>query len=492
MRIGQWARTKATARVAAINMKLILVSLLAALSGFGLFHLFKPLPPGLDYRGPWHPLRDPQLLTDITWRDDRGQIRSDQHIFDEIFRLIDEARRLIVVDMFLFDDSGGGPDHRPLARELTEALVARRRAVPDMDILVVSDPFNSLYGGTRSPWFQRLRQAGITVVETDLTRLRDPNPLWSAVWRLCCQWLGNDPDGGWLPHAAGDSPVTLRSYLALLNFKANHRKTLIVDEGEGLRGLVTSANPHDGSSRHHNVALGFGGPAALDLLRSELAVPGVERAAAGLSSIPAPEPVTDDAGPEGRILTEAAIRDAALAMIEGAPADSALDLAMFYLSHREVVQALIRARERGVRLRVLLDANHDAFGREKNGIPNRQTAMELHRAGVPVRWCNTHGEQCHTKLLLRRDPEGTWQLLLGSANFTRRNLDNFNLETDIQVRGHAPAPLSRRAADLFGRYWHQGKDDNPTLSLPYAARADESVWRYWRYRLMEASGLSTF
>ena len=48
----------------------------------------------------------------------------------------------------------------------------------------------------------------------------------------------------------GTEPATVRSYLALPNFKANHRKVLVADEGERFRAVITSANPHDGSSRH--------------------------------------------------------------------------------------------------------------------------------------------------------------------------------------------------------------------------------------------------
>jgi len=36
--------------------------------------------------------------------------------------------------------------------------------------------------------------------------------------------------------AVGEGSVTLRTYLALLNFKANHRKTLIIDGERGPDG----------------------------------------------------------------------------------------------------------------------------------------------------------------------------------------------------------------------------------------------------------------
>ncbi len=363
---------------------------------------------------------------------------------------------------------------------------------------MISDPLNTMYGGTISPWFEALRNGGIPVVETALRPLRDSNPTWSAIWRLCCQWFGNNPRDGWLDNALGTRPVTLRSYLALLNFKANHRKVVVADEAGSLRAIVTSANPHDGSSRHSNLGLSFKGPAVIDLLKSERAV----LAMSGANTQPIDEqisqvseataPPDDTAMPRVAVLTESAILDEALAMIRKASAGDQLDMAMFYLSHRDIVEALIDAAKRNVALRVLLDANNEAFGHQKSGIPNRQVAMELVRAGVPVRWCNTLGEQCHSKLLLLGKQNGATELLLGSANFTRRNLDDLNLEADVWVSVADQSQVATRARDFFDQQWQQGSGDDPVMSLPYEDWADESRLRYWRYRIMEATGLSTF
>jgi hypothetical protein len=114
----------------------------------------------------------------------------------------------------------------------------------------------------------------VHVTITQLARLSDSNPLYSSFWRLLAQPFGN-ASGGALPNPFGAGHVGLRSYLALANFKANHRKVVLADTPAGLRALVTSANPHDGSSAHQNVALEFGGQAALDLLDAERAVLGV-------------------------------------------------------------------------------------------------------------------------------------------------------------------------------------------------------------------------
>lgn len=450
-------------------------------------------------------LHDPHLLIDHTWRDRHGDDRLDHEIFDEILRLIAQAQQLIVVDMFLFNGSGGEDHLRPLNQELTEALVRRRDEVPGIQIWVITDPFNTQYSGIRSPELEQLRAAGIGVLETPLAPLRDSNPLWSTLWRVCCQWFGNRADSGWLPTLIGEDKVSLRSYLALLNFKANHRKVLVVDEGPQWRGLVSSGNPHYGSSRHSNIALSFAGPAALDLLESELAVTALAgldipwsrhlKKRTGLFDLtlrPSESETPDGHTVLGRVVTEGRIRDAALAMIAGANAGDRLDIAMFYLSHRGVVQALSEAHQRGVRVRVLLDPNRDAFGMEKDGVPNRPMARDLHRVGIPVRWSNTHGEQFHTKAMMRRTAAGPWQLLLGSANFTRRNLDNYNLETNVLLRADNHTALSERFSDYFEQSWRGDGTSSALLSLDYAAWRDDAWFKYWRYRAMEASGLSTF
>ncbi len=53
-----------------------------------------------------------------------------------------------------------------------------------------------------------------------------------------------------------------------MNFKANHRKTLTTEK----EVLVSSANPHDGSSDHSNIAFAVKGALVPELVRSEEAV----------------------------------------------------------------------------------------------------------------------------------------------------------------------------------------------------------------------------
>lgn len=452
----------------------------------------KPLPPGIGRCMPARAAERVQFFADRTFQNAAGQRHCEQQIFDEIFRLIRQARQLVVLDMFLFNAfQGAVPEkHRLLCEELVATLLEQRQAHPSMRMILITDPFNGLYGGVETPHQTRLQNAGVEVVVTRLQPLRDSNPAWSALWRLTMQWFGNSDAGGWLPNPVGPGKVTLRSYLSLLNFKANHRKTLVVDEGDTLTGLVTSANPHDASSAHSNVALRFSGMAALDLLETEMAVARFSRAATQhLNWAPAPRtPQEKDASI--RILTEGAIRDALIDTVESACPGDRLLINVFFFAHRRLIAAVLAARRRQVAMEVLLDPNKDAFGRTKGGIPNRQAAWELTRAGIPVRWANTQGEQCHSKMLLLLRREGPAELILGSANFTRRNLDNLNLETDAQLTADADHPAIRGALTYFRRFWDNVEGEHS--SLPYGAYADHRYLRYWRYRLMEASGWSIF
>jgi len=471
------------------------------------------------------------FLADLSWIEPAGARQLNQEIFDSAMQLIAAAESLIVLDMFLFNDWQGpvSETHRPLSLELTNALIQKKSSLPTLSITVISDPVNVVYGGLPSVHFNAMRDAGINVVLTDLTQLQDSNPLYSGIWRWLIKPFGNSA-GALLPNPFGPGNVSVRSYLALLNFKANHRKLMVADNADGvLTGLVSSANPHDGSSAHRNVALSFSGDAVIDLLVSEMALLSMSDADAVWQAWPEPillkvkthrlsatnetwdvlepsgnqgskpnelsggatnaESVPASKTAEVQIVSESLIKEAVLHLLSSAKESDQVDLVMFYLSDREIVKALKQAHSRGVKLRVLLDVNKDAFGRTKKGIPNRPVAAELHAHGIAVRWCVTDGEQCHAKMLLRRN-QNDFELLLGSGNYTRRNLNDFNLETNAWLRTNRDDITAVKATHYFERQW--ANEDGREYSTDYAQAANESAWLKWRYRFMEATGISTF
>jgi phosphatidylserine/phosphatidylglycerophosphate/cardiolipin synthase-like enzyme len=197
-------------------------------------------------------------------------------------------------------------------------------------------------------------------------------------------------------------------------------------------------------------------------------------------------------------LTEEAIRRRIITMLDQSGPGDDVRIAIFYLSDRAVVRAIKDAAAGGANVRVIIDPNRDAFGRKKNGVPNRPVAAELtafaadRAAKLKVRWADTHGEQFHTKALCISNPgTGKCQLLCGSANWTRRNLQNLNLEANLYLTGH-PEPVNTFAA-YFDKAWaNQGKLRYTTDYDTYAETGFSLFRKKLLYRFQEASGLSTF
>jgi phosphatidylserine/phosphatidylglycerophosphate/cardiolipin synthase-like enzyme len=481
------------------KIRKILLILLVWLLFVGFYQTTKKLPENLDFRGEERDIyvESIEFFYDLTYKNLNGEIISEQTIFDEVFSLIEEAKKYILIDAFLFNAYTREPDkiYRHLSAELTEKLVKKKQANPAIKIDFITDPINTVYSGAINSEIEKLKNSGVNVIVTDLKSLPDSNPIYSAFWRTFIQWFGNSSSYGLIPHpfTGGDPKVTLRSYFDMLNFKANHRKVFMADQKENAAVILTSGNPHDGSSAHSNVALKITGKLWQDVYTAEAAV-------AKLSGRELQGP------PQGRgenisleaeyakiiFLTENQIKKALLARIRETTANDEIYMALFYLADRQIIKALVKAAERGVHIKIILDPNKDAFGFEKIGVPNRPVAEELLKRSsnrIEVRWYDTHGEQFHSKLAIIKHGQQA-SLLLGSANFTRRNLNNYNLEANVSVTAENDAHFIKAAADYFERIWDNR--DGKYYTVSYEAYRDQSALKRIVYLIQEYAGLSSF
>jgi len=456
-----------------------------------IFHLTKPLPDGISVAGQPQPASGIEFLFDLTYQD-QGQSVSDQEIFDRVLSMIDGAEEFVVIDMFLFDgEHGGERDYRPLSAELTDHLLARKNANPGLKATFITDEINNFYGAYTGAEVARLEALGDQVITTNLSRLRDSNPAYSAGWRMLMGWFGTGGPG-WLPHPLSSTgrKVTARSFLKLLNFKANHRKLIGTDR----ECLVASANPHDASGFHSNIAFAGAGPVCRDVLEAERSVAAFSGGSVeGWPEYEVEGTLQSVEADEGTVqfVTEGKILAALLEDVGTAGPGDRVDLAMFYLSERQVVDALLEAAERGASVRLVLDPNKDAFGREKGGIPNRQVADELVSRSdgrIVVRWYDTHGEQFHTKLVMVTRSDSV-TVMGGSANLTRRNIDDYNLEADLRFVLPSGAPMAVAAADYFERIFANREG---AFTLPFEAYRDDRLWKRLRYRFEEFTGFCSY
>ncbi len=117
-------------------------------------------------------------------------------------------------------------------------------------------------------------------------------------------------------------------------------------------------------------------------------------------------------------------------------ARSSIDIGVFFLTHKELAQDLLNAHNRGVRIRVIIDAT---------AAKNEYTKHEILRAaGIPVKVENFGGKM-HAKSAVIDDE----YLITGSMNWTGAG-ERGNDENTIIIRS---APLSRQYRAWFQTLW---------------------------------------
>ena len=455
----------------------------------------KPLPPGMHVASSVCTVTasEVSLATDITGADAYGRAVVSQGIFDEVLRVARGARRFIVLDYALIGAAGADAvPQRRLSAELIDALLEQRRNHPEIRVLFITDPVNESYGSAPAPELALLRAGGVEVVRTDLERLRDPNFMYSSLWRLTMQWWGGPPGA-------------LGGLLRELNYKANHRKVIVADDGaDGLIAVVGSATPLDAQSAWSNTALRVSGGVVRTLLASELAVAhfsgwrGDPRTLVPAANAPsacdaAPGAPSRDSA-RVQVLTEGAIRRELLEQLDGSVSGDSVDLAAFKLADRGLIEALLEAARRGVHVRLILDPSEDATTLTPSGLPNQPVASELvsrSSGAIHVRWYRTHGERFHSSLALLYGGQRLW-LLAGSANFTRRGLEDYNLDADLGVTLTRDAPLAQQTLGYFDTLWSNRAALGTEYTADFAAFADPSQTDYWLCRLLEGAGVVAF
>ena len=426
---------------------------------------------------------DCEFLYDLTYLKDGKRIH-EKRIFNREMELIKNAQDFLMLDFFLFNDEYPNSMTFPSqVKEMTDLLIAKKKENPAMPILFVTDPINNFYGAYEEDNLKRLRENGIEVVVTDLNKMRDSNALVSGIYRAYLQWFGTS-GGGWIKNFFDKDAdkVNVRSILKLANFKGNHRKVLISEK----EALVASANPHDPSAHHSNVAMVFRGKSMEDLIKSESIF--FDKLPDVIENFKAEE-VTSPY--KLRVITEGKIYDEISKNIRESKEGDEINLGIFYISEFRILRELGEAAKRGVDVKIIADLNKDAFGLEKNGSPNRPALSELKEdyPDINIRWYQTSGEQFHTKYIYfdfkDRDPLA----ILGSANYTRRNLDNFNLETNLAVEMEKDSPMAGKMKDYYARIWN---NEDGYYTLPLEDFYESKFFMRILWKIQEKTGLCTW
>ncbi|MBT4136104.1 hypothetical protein HOD75_01660 [archaeon] len=379
---------------------------------------------GNIYKGEIHQIPESSIefLYDLTYEDNQGNIIHEQEIFDKIFEIIDNAENFIILDMFLFKESEKQV-YRNLANETTEHLINKKNKNPDIPIYLITDYINNINHNNQN--LKKLKEQGIIIIYSAPHKIKD-----------------------------FDKETPLNYFLKANRKRLNHRKLIIADNQDKIVSLITSANPHDESSAHSNVAFYIKEKIWKDIYdfekkENKLSNNQFNKFFNNLSE-------SQEGNISIQFLADNALVSSIEKEIENTQKGESIDIMMFYLSYDKIIDKLIQASERGVNIRIILDQSIDAFGKKKNGMPNKPVAEILNKkskGNIQIRWYKTHGEQFHIKTTIFNKQDNQSIIFLGGSHLVNYDTINYNSQSDVKLIADSKTEIIQKINTLFNRIW---------------------------------------
>ena len=472
------------------------------------------IPKMLEVDSGWYyvPKDDVQLWPSYTGFDPIKQERfSNLSIGNKALDMIKNSKKLIFASVFLFDCFySESASQRDIVGELTQAVLEQKKLYPDIKVILILDPVNRGYSDRVSPAVKILNDNGVDVFYTDLIETKSSTAL--GIGHLFRQ-IGrgaNDLTFGILGGVSSlvtniklpisnpidERGVSIQSVWSASALKANHKKILITDINGNFEALISSANPHNASVSSTNFAVSVKGDVAKYIymtLRSDVEN-SLKRNKVDWSndSIEYRLNYMDNILPQMnhlfyqkahyshktpiavKYISEQKIKDNIMSLLQKAEPEDEIRIQMFYLSDFKVVDQIATTSAILKKpLRIILDPSKDAFNAIKDGTPNRQVAAYLmnkkksHNLNIEIRWYETHGEQNHAKIMtITNHATGKYELINGSANWTGKNLNGANMESNLLVKNSIS--INREFNQLFDRFWNNL--DSMLYTIPYEGK----------------------
>ena len=510
-------------------------------------------PLGINYESPIRETENAEFHYDLTYLDKDGNIQYDRNLWDATLKVVDNAKDYLIIEMFLFNDLyNKDKEHFPeFAKEYTERLVKKQQENPNLKVYILADENNNFYGAFEHPFITSMKNAGINVIIVDIFKLKDTFPWYSPIWRTFIKPMGNPQNKGWITNFYGDMwpKLTIRNLLRALNVKADHKKVFLNEK----EVVVSSANIHDPSYFHENIAIYTDGPIAKDVLHdlqlvakfsdSEINVDGSNKETKSkiemdiadktkirkdtmnienledknndminleenisdsqknekgekesLSFNSGKNEITDTEGKTYKIqyLSEGAIGKYLDADIDSLKSGDELLMGMYFLADRGVIDRLIKAANRGVKIRMIFDRSRDAFGMSTNGLPNKPVSKKLKKktkGKIEIKWYFTNNEQYHTKITLMKKTDGSVIINAGSANLIKKNIRGYIMDSNFRILTTQDSKISKDVYTYFDRLW-ENKDGLFTIN--FDDEPTTSGFSDFMYKILDATQLGSF
>ena len=167
-------------------------------------------------------------------------------------------------------------------------------------------------------------------------------------------------------------------------------------------------------------------------------------------------------------------------------------MGMYFLADKGIIDRLIKAANRGVKIRLILDRSKDAFGMSTNGLPNKPVSKKLKKktkGKIDIKWYFTNNEQYHTKILLMKKTDGNVIITAGSANFIKKNIRGYIMDADFRILTNKDSKLTKDIYTYFDRLW-DNKDGIYTIN--FEDEPTTSGFSDFMYKILDATQLGSF
>ena len=510
-------------------------------------------PLGINYESPIRETENAEFHYDLTYLDKDGNIQYDRNLWDATLKVVDNAKDYLIIEMFLFNDLyNKDKEHFPeFAKKYTERLVKKQEENPNLKVYILADENNNFYGAFEHPFITSMKNAGINVIIVDIFKLKDTFPWYSPIWRTFIKPMGNPQNKGWITNFYGDMwpKLTIRNLLRALNVKADHKKVFLNEK----EVVVSSANIHDPSYFHENIAIYTDGPIVKDVLHdlqlvakfsdSEINVDGSNKETKSKIEMDLPDKtkirkdtmnigdledkkndmihleenindsqknekgekeslslnsgkneITDTEGKTYKIqyLSEGAIGKYLDADIDSLKSGDELLMGMYFLADKGIIDRLIKAANRGVKIRMIFDRSRDAFGMSTNGLPNKPVSKKLKKktkGKIEIKWYFTNNEQYHTKITLMKKTDGSVIINAGSANLIKKNIRGYIMDSNFRILTTQDSKISKDVYTYFDRLW-ENKDGLFTIN--FDDEPTTSGFSDFMYKILDTTQLGSF
>lgn len=115
-----------------------------------------------------------------------------------------------------------------------------------------------------------------------------------------------------------------------------------------------------------------------------------------------------------------------------------LDIAIYNIDHQDIITAIMKAKQRNVKIRLIVD-NDNAQNKD-----SKKLLAKLHAANIPIKI--NEEKKMHLKLTI----SDTKTIVVGSFNYTEESA-NENIEVLINFENK---PLSEELSDIFDQLWN--------------------------------------